>query len=180
MRKHIRLFLSLRTHSRASRSHRSPAYQRIARVDAPPARHGDSDEPELEPLLLQCKSHETWHRSVFDSGWLQRHFHRAGAAGGMRARGPKRKTASCRSRHSRHGSNHHNFNEHPRSPKVGCEASPAPEGLPDRPTRSKRNCDLRNRRMSAIQTGRLGAVICRFLRGGEAHRRVAALEQSGS
>jgi hypothetical protein len=33
-------------------------------------------------------------------------------------------TASCFSRLSRQGRNHHNFNEHPRSPKVRGEASP--------------------------------------------------------
>jgi hypothetical protein len=37
---------------------------------------------------------------------------------------PKRTTASCFSRLSRQGRNHHNFNEHPRSPKVRGEASP--------------------------------------------------------
>ena len=37
---------------------------------------------------------------------------------------PKRTTPSCFSRLSRQGRNHHNFNEHPRSPKVRGEASP--------------------------------------------------------
>jgi hypothetical protein len=52
------------------------------------------------------------------------------------------------------GRNHHNFNEHPRSPKVGREASPHRRGLSDRPTRSKQNCDLRTDACQRSRPGR--------------------------